>query len=59
MNPCNQADDNLYLTTLKESGICNMADGPRWLRAAFDLSKAEAHAAFLAWGEQCKQQEEQ
>ena len=44
-----------YLSTLRESGECNMLEGPKRLEAEFDLPRGEAREVFAGW---CKWMEE-
>ena len=44
-----QAEVNGYLDALRESGECNMMEGPVRLQGQFGLDKATSRAAWKVW----------
>ena len=42
---------NEYLDNLRESGKCNMFEGPSRLIGRFGIDRREAYAAFETWTE--------
>ena len=45
----------IYLDELRESGICNMFEAPRYLMIEYGLNREDAKSVFLNWANRYKE----
>jgi len=45
----------IYLDELRESGICNMFEAPRYLMVEYGLNNKDAKSVFLNWTNRYKE----